>query len=341
MFRASERLPHQPVDESFAGAVEASAVVLAKDARTCVLTISAFPTLDREAGELARFLISPFEHFAREQDFQDEVVGHRHRKSGGIRIDATNTLILFEFEHARLPKRLRHATIAAGPCRGKTAPQSVAGTFAARIRSRLAQFLGTGFVSIPGYAKIAAPSICRACIGTGFEMISQRAKYALRALVALARAEADRPTMIMELSNSCSIPKKFLEQILLDLKHHDLVRSKRGKFGGYLLNREPSQIMFGEVLRIVDGPIALLPCLSKISYRRCADCLDEATCEIRRVFAQVANASRDILDNTSLSDAMNANDAVGQGTPKKRVRRDSSASSKEAPKSTVQVRSRS
>lgn len=135
-------------------------------------------------------------------------------------------------------------------------------------------------------------------------MISQRAKYALRALVALARAEADRTIMISELSTSCSIPKKFLEQILLDLKHHDLVRSKRGKFGGYQLNRQPSEITFGEVLRIVDGPIALLPCLSKISYRRCKDCSDEANCEIRRVFAQVAQSSRDILDNTNLFDAM-------------------------------------
>ena len=135
-------------------------------------------------------------------------------------------------------------------------------------------------------------------------MISQRAKYALRALVALARAEADQRIMISELSASCLIPKKFLEQILLDLKHHGLVRSKRGKLGGYQLNRPPSEIMFGEVLRIVDGPIALLPCLSKISYRQCADCLDEANCEIRRVFAQVAQASREILDKTSLLDAM-------------------------------------
>src|SRR5262245_4003124 len=98
-------------------------------------------------------------------------------------------------------------------------------------------------------------------------MISQRAKYALRALVALARAEADQTIMISDLSASCSIPKKFLEQILLELKQHELVRSKRGKLGGYQLNKLPSQIMFGEVLRIVDGPIALLPCLSKISYR--------------------------------------------------------------------------
>lgn len=122
--------------------------------------------------------------------------------------------------------------------------------------------------------------------------------------MALAQADLDQAVMISDLSKSCSIPKKFLEQILLDLKHHDLVRSKRGKFGGYQLNKQPSQITFGEVLRIVDGPIALLPCLSKMSYRRCADCPDEATCEIRRVFADVAESSRDILDNTSLLEAM-------------------------------------
>ncbi|TAJ92119.1 MAG: Rrf2 family transcriptional regulator [Reyranella sp.] len=135
-------------------------------------------------------------------------------------------------------------------------------------------------------------------------MISQRARYALRALVALAQADPDHAVMISDLSTSCSIPKKFLEQILLDLKRHGLVRSKRGKLGGYQLNRQPSRITFGEVLRIVDGPIALLPCLSKISYRRCKDCTDEASCEIRRVFAHVAKSSRDILDNTSLLDAM-------------------------------------
>jgi Rrf2 family protein len=130
--------------------------------------------------------------------------------------------------------------------------------------------------------------------------------------MALAQADPDHAVMISDLSTSCAIPKKFLEQILLDLKHHDLVRSKRGKLGGYQINRQPSRITFGEVLRIVDGPIALLPCLSKISYRRCKDCSDEANCEIRRVFAQVAESSRDILDNTSLSDAM-----AGQGAGRK------------------------
>jgi len=148
-------------------------------------------------------------------------------------------------------------------------------------------------------------------------MISQRAKYALRALVALARADPGRTVLISDLSESCSIPKKFLEQILLDLKHHDLVRSKRGKLGGYQLGKRPSQITFGQVLRIVDGPIALLPCLSKIAYRPCKDCAEESTCEIRRVFAHVAKASRKILDHTTLEDAMRRRGAWRLVEPKR------------------------
>jgi Rrf2 family protein len=136
-------------------------------------------------------------------------------------------------------------------------------------------------------------------------MISQKAKYALRALVALARAEPGAPVFIGDIADQQSIPKKFLEQILLDLKHHGLVVSKRGKAGGYALLRPADMISFGQVLRIVDGPIAPLPCLSKMAYRRCDDCDEEATCEVRRVFAQVADATRDVLDRTTIADAVN------------------------------------
>ena len=103
-------------------------------------------------------------------------------------------------------------------------------------------------------------------------MISQKAKYALRALVALAKKPSGHPVFIGDIAESENIPKKFLEQILLDLKHHGLVASRRGKAGGYGLLRPADTISFGEVLRIVDGPIAPLPCLSKIAYRRCDDC---------------------------------------------------------------------
>src|SRR6185312_3855940 len=124
-------------------------------------------------------------------------------------------------------------------------------------------------------------------------MISQRAKYALRALVALVGARSGEPLMISEISRQKAIPKKFLEQILLDLKRAGIVESRRGRLGGYVLARPAERITFGEVLRLVDGPVALLPCLRRIAYRRCADCADEGNCEIRRVFARVAEATRD------------------------------------------------
>jgi Rrf2 family protein len=133
-------------------------------------------------------------------------------------------------------------------------------------------------------------------------MISQKTRYALRALVALARA--DDSMMIAEIADQQHIPRKFLEQILLDLKHHGIVASRRGRLGGYGLLMPPDQITFGRVLRIVDGPIAPLPCLSRIAYRRCADCQTETACEIRRVFAKVADSARDVLDRTTIADAL-------------------------------------
>jgi Rrf2 family protein len=133
-------------------------------------------------------------------------------------------------------------------------------------------------------------------------VISQKAKYALRALVALAKA--DDSLMIGEIAARKKIPRKFLEQILLELKRHGIVQSRRGKLGGYALLMPAERITYGQVLRIIDGPIAPLPCLSRIAYRRCADCQDEATCEIRRVFARVAESAREVLDRTSIADSV-------------------------------------
>lgn len=135
-------------------------------------------------------------------------------------------------------------------------------------------------------------------------MISQRAKYALRALVALAREPEGEAVFIGDIAEAQSIPKKFLEQILLDLKRDGLLVSRRGKAGGYALLKRPEEITFGQVLRLIDGPIAPLPCLSRIAYRRCADCRNETTCEIRRVFSDVADANRAVLDRTTLADAV-------------------------------------
>lgn len=133
-------------------------------------------------------------------------------------------------------------------------------------------------------------------------MISQKAKYALRALLTLG--EEGRPMLISEIAERQHIPKKFLEQILLDLKHHGLVHSKRGKNGGYGLLKDPGEISFGQVMRIIDGPLAPLPCLSRMAYRRCEDCENEATCGIRRVFAEAYDATAQVLDKTTLADAI-------------------------------------
>lgn len=161
-------------------------------------------------------------------------------------------------------------------------------------------------------AKAAIYSIIQIEFAERFpKVISQKAKYALRALVALARAGDSM--MIGEIAAAERIPRKFLEQILLELKHHGIVMSKRGKFGGYALLAPAAQITFGAVLRIIDGPIAPLPCLSRIAYRRCADCRAEEECEIRRVFARVAASARDVLDRTSIADALAAPEPVEAG----------------------------
>lgn len=133
-------------------------------------------------------------------------------------------------------------------------------------------------------------------------MISQKAKYALRALLVLADLKSESIS-IAEISERHRIPRKFLEQILLDLKHAGLVQSRRGVAGGYALLKPADTITFGQVLRLMDGPIAPLPCLSRIAYRPCEDCHDEATCRVRRVFGEVANSARAILDQTTLADA--------------------------------------
>ncbi|MFT3999535.1 MAG: Rrf2 family transcriptional regulator [Rhizobium sp.] len=135
-------------------------------------------------------------------------------------------------------------------------------------------------------------------------MITQKAKYALRALSALAQSATGEPMMISDIAAQQNIPKKFLEQILLDLKHQGIVISRRGKQGGYLLRKPANEITFGEILRVIDGPLAPLPCLSLTAYRRCDDCDGEQTCEIRHVFARVADATRKVLFSTTIADAI-------------------------------------
>ncbi len=139
-------------------------------------------------------------------------------------------------------------------------------------------------------------------------MISQKAQYALKAIVVLAKLEPGQAMTTAEIAREREIPHKFLEQILLELKRHGILVSRRGRQGGYMLLRPAGEITFGEVLRIVDGPLAPLPCLSKVAYRRCEGCLDEDTCEVRRVFEVVTTATRAVLDQATVADAISSNE---------------------------------
>jgi Rrf2 family protein len=148
-------------------------------------------------------------------------------------------------------------------------------------------------------------------------MISKQAKYALRALMALAELGPGESMLTSQIAERQRIPKKFLEQILLNLKRHGLVQSRRGSQGGYALLKPAPEITFLQVLRIIDGPIAPLPCLSVTAYGRCSDCLDERTCEIRKAFARVAEATREVLAHSTLGEAMAQTAAADATRPRR------------------------
>ena len=140
-------------------------------------------------------------------------------------------------------------------------------------------------------------------------MLSMKAKYGLRALTFLAKEYGNGPVLIVDLARHERIPHKFLEIILLDLKRKGILQSKKGKGGGYLLNRPPSATSVGEVVRALDGPLALLPCVSQTAYRRCDECPDEETCGIRSVMKEVRDSTARILDGTTLADILEKSQA--------------------------------
>lgn len=143
-------------------------------------------------------------------------------------------------------------------------------------------------------------------------MISNKAKYAFRALLAIANAPEGQAMTSTDIAARHAIPHKFLEQILIDLKKAGILDSRRGKHGGYVMLRPADTISFGEVLRLFEGPLAPLPCLSRQSYRRCEDCVSETACEIRREFGRAYDASRQVLDSRTLADALGGRDQSRQ-----------------------------
>ena len=133
-------------------------------------------------------------------------------------------------------------------------------------------------------------------------MLSRKTKYGLKALLALAHEEGRGPVLVSDLASRDALPKKFLEAILLELKRHGVVQSKKGKGGGYFLGRESTDITFGEVIRVLEGPLAAIPCVSETAYMKCTDCVDEATCGVRAAMKEVRDATARILDRTTLAD---------------------------------------
>jgi Rrf2 family protein len=124
----------------------------------------------------------------------------------------------------------------------------------------------------------------------------------LRALYALAGDDARGPVLIADLAEREKIPRKFLEAILLELKNAGVLKSKKGKGGGYSLARPAEQITMGQVIRIIDGPLAPIPCASERAFVKCEECVDEATCGTRQVMKKVRDAIAAILDSTTLAD---------------------------------------
>jgi Rrf2 family protein len=138
-------------------------------------------------------------------------------------------------------------------------------------------------------------------------MLSSKARYALRALVELAREPGSQVTA-GELALRADAPRKFLEAILLELARRHIVVSRRGKFGGYALARAAESISFAEVIRVLDGPLALAPCVSRLAFRKCEDCPDLATCSIREALLRARDATAEVLEGYSLAAA-----AAGSG----------------------------
>jgi Rrf2 family protein len=135
-------------------------------------------------------------------------------------------------------------------------------------------------------------------------MLSKRAKYALNALMELARAVDEGPMTAAAIAKRARVPAKFLEAILLDLRKAGMIESRKGRSGGHLLCLPPERINAAEVFRLFDGPIALVPCATHNYYERCEECIDEATCGIRQVFLEVRAATVDRLKDATIADLL-------------------------------------
>ncbi|NUB42796.1 Rrf2 family transcriptional regulator [Fertoebacter nigrum] len=145
-------------------------------------------------------------------------------------------------------------------------------------------------------------------------MITQKMKYALKALMVLAdeKAGEGQSLRIEDIARLSGTPKRFLEHILLEVRNAGIIASVRGRSGGYVLIKPPEAVSVSELLRLIDGPIAPLPCLSRRAYQRCEDCADEESCRIRRVFAEIFWSYLVLIDSLTLADLVKSPPVAAQ-----------------------------
>ncbi|MBN8997943.1 MAG: Rrf2 family transcriptional regulator [Rhizobiales bacterium] len=144
-------------------------------------------------------------------------------------------------------------------------------------------------------------------------MLSRKGKYGLKALVHLSRVPQGELALVGDIASENSIPKKFLDAILGELRNAGFVTSRKGKGGGYRLARAAEDIRIGDVVRTLDGPLAPISCASRTRYQRCDDC-DEATCHVRRVMLEVREAIAGVLDARTLAQVRDIGDVDGLPT---------------------------
>lgn len=135
-------------------------------------------------------------------------------------------------------------------------------------------------------------------------MLSKKTKYAIHALTFLGKQEAKKPTLIVKIAEETSIPRKFLENILLELKKMGILASKMGKGGGYFLLKEPETIKLAEIIRMFNGPIAYTTCASKNYYQPCDECLDEVACGLHHMMVELRDETLNLLEKKSIKDIL-------------------------------------
>ncbi len=155
---------------------------------------------------------------------------------------------------------------------------------------------------VPFARQVAALELIRAGAELVMSMLSSKAKYALRASICLAEKHRDQTWILAsDIAESEDLPRKFLEAILVELRDHGIVDSRRGRYGGYRLAHPPSRISIGDIIRIVDGPLALTPCSSRTQYGACTDCVDPVICALRPVLQEARDAVAGVLDGCTMA----------------------------------------